>query len=203
MTNQLNKYHLFDAINSCTCQGSLDRNGYEKTLAGPVAILNKFDWFFCAKTILAKTEWEQNEIEQSFLTNEVKGFHSITDEYIIYTIQIFQQQFLIRQNRFGNVSLCELFYFNFYASANFSFLLLWQISYLHLPFTFVIFLDKKRNGLKVSIYRSKGAMFWLYVIPITILNLVETTGFFSVAFTELILNGWEQIVVDSKLYILG
>ena len=108
MTNQLNKYHLFDAINSCTCQGSLDRNGYEKTLAGPVAILNKFDWFFCAKTILAKTEWEQNEIEQSFLTNEVKGFHSITDEYIIYTIQIFQQQFLIRQNRFGNVSLCDI-----------------------------------------------------------------------------------------------
>ena len=109
MTNQLNKYHLFDAINSCTCQGSLDRNGYVKTLAGPVAILNKFDWFFCAKTILAKingvgTEWNRT----IFVTNEVKGFHSITDEYIIYTIQIFQQQFLIRQNRFGNVSLCDI-----------------------------------------------------------------------------------------------
>ena len=178
MTNQLNKYHLFDAINSCTCQGSLDRNGYVKTLAGPVAILNKFDWFFCAKTILAKingvgTEWNRT----IFVTNEVKGFHSITDEYIIYTIQIFQQQFLIRQNRFGNVSLCELFYFNFYASANFSFLLLWQISYLHLPFRLVIFLDKPRNWLKVPIHRPKGEMFWLYVIPITILNLNETTNF--------------------------
>ena len=73
-------------------------------------------------------------------------------------------------------------------------LLAWTWTWSHDPKNsgfrlFVIFLDKKRNGLKVSIYRSKRAMFWLYVIPITILNLVETTGFFSVAFTELILNG--------------
>ena len=53
MTNQLNKYHLFDAINSCTCQGSLDRNDYVKTLAGPVD-LTSLTGFSVRKQFLQK-----------------------------------------------------------------------------------------------------------------------------------------------------